>query len=1157
MKLVALRFMNLACLKGKWEIRFDSVDFAQGIFAIVGPTGAGKSTIFDAICLALFKQTPRQGTLTESHNSILTMGQNSCFSELDFWMEGQLYRARFEQSKSKRTDHLQTPKWVFGTVDDKGNAHWVTEKVSETKAHIQNVIGMDLTQFRHSVMLSQGDFADFLIAKRDEKTKLLAKMLQDTSYEDISKAVFRRAQEAKEARDALLHTNYEDYLGARKSEVVQRGQMVAEQIDELHKAVADLGNALSAIRQLHVAKDTLADLTQRQEAMAKMLKRARRIKTAKHIAHLYTAYQNAKDAYRAYQRDMKTIQARIKEHQDDLERANAHLSAQNDALNAHQEVKNALQDAYDESQRLQNARATNAHLQNHDQAALKEATCVLKDAQSAYRDALVTLDQVQDDAPVFEEIVLPCDLADWRASWKTLQRAFDQATSEARVLVTKAGAEALNALFAQGTLQKIAHLDAAKDALKARICALDSFVQEVNVVHSQAAQARNDHLQLKTLDNQTVALQEALERAQEAYKSAQNSHQALTLDYHLSGLFDALEDGAPCPLCGALEHPKDTPHHTPVSEADYQASKAKSKDAHTAYLELRQKMDQHMHSRGALKKALKTHKTQMQSLARQARAFDINWHIEAGTLTLLDAAQVALKALREDQSLLDVAHHLPRALELSDTCRTLMDTKKTALSQLWEAMDASAKSHYRASDAAQSQIALRDAHTALLVADPLTYLQGHLARNFLDFEGVSDYLDARLEHKAHRDRARLDHQNILDKQTTKVNALQNHLNVLQHNHTAHQNKVQAHTEALAHLDAQLSALAGDVARYLEAVNALNDLSKQIQDKRQNIATKQAQIQTETEHLVRLTDTLSTHITAARTAQEAWDEAWSRAFASQEDALYYANLQSMDDILDEADVIKSDIKIQDDKVREFTSVLKALGLGVDETALNKAYQKTKDDLNGLIDERAQIRLSLEKDKAATAKMQADLKEYNRLKKNTHALELLSDLIGSANGQKFSLLAHTLTFRTLLVRADEILAHLSKRYQLVAPKEIDEHMEVFVQDSYNANAIRTSQSLSGGERFLVSLALALALSSLLGKEDKARFFFLDEGFGTLDDVTLNDALDALHLLQEDGRLIGIISHILGLKERVATQIQAIKITSHESRLEGAGVRALGAS
>jgi exonuclease SbcC len=152
--------------------------------------------------------------------------------------------------------------------------------------------------------------------------------------------------------------------------------------------------------------------------------------------------------------------------------------------------------------------------------------------------------------------------------------------------------------------------------------------------------------------------------------------------------------------------------------------------------------------------------------------------------------------------------------------------------------------------------------------------------------------------------------------------------------------------------------------------------------------------------------------------------------------------------------------------------------------------------------------------------------------------LSDLIGSADGAKFRRFAQGLTLDHLVYLANQQLQRLHARYQL--QRKAGEALELQVLDTWQADSVRDTKTLSGGESFLVSLALALALSDLVSHKTSIDSLFLDEGFGTLDRDTLDVALDALDSLNSSGKMIGIISHVDALKERIPVQIAVEKMS-----------------
>jgi DNA repair protein SbcC/Rad50 len=163
--------------------------------------------------------------------------------------------------------------------------------------------------------------------------------------------------------------------------------------------------------------------------------------------------------------------------------------------------------------------------------------------------------------------------------------------------------------------------------------------------------------------------------------------------------------------------------------------------------------------------------------------------------------------------------------------------------------------------------------------------------------------------------------------------------------------------------------------------------------------------------------------------------------------------------------------------------------------------------------------------------------------------LNQLIGSADGKKFRNFAQGLTFELMVSHANQQLSKMSDRYLLI--RDENQPLELNVIDNYQAGEIRTTKNLSGGESFIVSLALALGLSHMSSRKVRVDSLFLDEGFGTLDEDALDTALETLASLRQDGKLIGVISHVAAFKDRINTKILVHPGRGGKSTISGPGV------
>lgn len=207
-------------------------------------------------------------------------------------------------------------------------------------------------------------------------------------------------------------------------------------------------------------------------------------------------------------------------------------------------------------------------------------------------------------------------------------------------------------------------------------------------------------------------------------------------------------------------------------------------------------------------------------------------------------------------------------------------------------------------------------------------------------------------------------------------------------------------------------------------------------------------------------------------------------------------------------------------------------------LNEAFAMKRTEVGSLVQQVKSDDEARKRREAGGAALQAAESEALRWGR-------LKELIGSADGAKFSRFAQSLTLRQLIGLANEHLQVLAERYRLMAAP--GDELDLRIIDLYQANVDRPMESLSGGESFLASLALALGLSELASRHHPIDSLFIDEGFGTLDTETLEVALSALENLRSRGKTIGLISHVELLKERLTTQVRVVRGAGGTSRVE----------
>ena len=222
-----------------------------------------------------------------------------------------------------------------------------------------------------------------------------------------------------------------------------------------------------------------------------------------------------------------------------------------------------------------------------------------------------------------------------------------------------------------------------------------------------------------------------------------------------------------------------------------------------------------------------------------------------------------------------------------------------------------------------------------------------------------------------------------------------------------------------------------------------------------------------------------------------------------------------------------------------------GIGIAaQDELQQSYVVAVETLQNNQQRMGQYRLQLQQDDAIQQRLQQAQDELQKQQQLSELWAQLNDVIGSNDGKKFRNAAQQMTLDVLLSYTNAHLKDLAKRYRL---ERVKDSLTLQVIDSDMGDEVRSVHSLSGGESFLVSLALALGLASLSSQRVQVESLFIDEGFGSLDADTLRVAMDALDILQGQGRKVGVISHVAEMTERIPTQIQVIKGTGGHSKVK----------
>ncbi|MGB6098608.1 MAG: SbcC/MukB-like Walker B domain-containing protein [Comamonas thiooxydans] len=1132
MRILKLRLKNLNSLKGEWNIDFTAAPFADnGLFAITGSTGAGKSTLLDAICLALYHQTPRLDSISGS-NDIMTRHTGECEAEVEFEVKGVAYRAFWSQrrARGKPDAALQAPRVELALVAD---GSILTTHVKDKTRRIAEITGLDFARFTKSMLLAQGGFAAFLQATANERAELLEELTGTDIYGRISQSVFERARDARQALEKqqaqaqgmqLLDAGTREQLQSQAA-LLQTGltdlQARHQQLQTVQRWQAQTMQAMEDVEQ---ARNAQANAQQALSDAAHDLLRLQAHGPAQAIQPMHHRWQLAQDQQSEQAAQLQQLHT-------------LRLQAQSAQWHQHQQARQLAGDQLQQSRlQLQSAQARQADLTAWQQAHASHA--LLGENLSGWREQLQQGQQLQRQTVQAEgqmtqlqklarQLQQQADAQTQQSTQSTRQvsqtlqqqQASEQALQQQ--LSTHGSLPQLRSHW-QNAERQLHHwqqlqehaalrqpLDVQQQRISQALSSVDSRIQE------QLAQRDDLRAQYKALKEKVADKQALLD--QERLIQSLQEHRA------------ALQPGEACPLCGSQDHPAITEY----AALDVSATAAALQQAQSALESLQRQGEQ-------LNTALATAQGQQQQQQEQHQA--IAQQIEKWLARWADLR--AQSAVPPDEA----AWQQPDALrtacaeagqQIAQLQQSLADAE-TAERQLQQAKDAcqAALQHQQQIEHAQAstQQALQSNLTqqqqtdqalqALMqqAGDLQTRLQLALLKAgyaLPESADTADWLDARQQEWQQWQRQ----QQAMQELTPQIDLLQRQVEQAAEDAEHWLQR----SQALPDLPADATACTAPAAA------TLHDCKTLLEQTAQQLATLQGQASQAQATLEQLQQ-------STRQAQAEWQQALQASPFSDE-AQYSAallsdaeqqGLQALSNQLQGA--AQRAAALQADASRRLTT-LQTQALS------DEAPETITEQITQLETERAQQaeqlgahRARLKDDDDRRAGQQALLARIAEQEQDSDLWQHLDSLIGSARGDKFRKFAQGLTLDHLLHLANRHLERLHGRY-LLRRKPTGE-LELDIVDGWQGDVARDTRTLSGGEAFLVSLALALALSDLVSSKTSIDSLFLDEGFGTLDGDTLEMALAALDALNASGKMIGVISHVEALKERIPAQIRVEK-------------------
>ncbi|MBI6950148.1 AAA family ATPase [Pseudomonas koreensis] len=1211
MKILAIRLKNLASLAGPFEIDFTAEPLASaGLFAITGPTGAGKSTLLDALCLALFGAVPRLNNTgrdakvpdadgeiaTGDPRTLLRRGTGEGYAEVDFvGVDGRRYRARWEanRAREKAGGKLQASRQSLRDIDQD---QLLASQKGEYKTQLEAALGLNFEQFTRAVLLAQSEFSAFLKADDNDRSELLEKLTDTALYTRLGRRAFDKTKEAREAHKLLqdqatgvtpltpeARAELDERFNAAQQQLkLQQAQL--KQLEQQHSWLKDLRQLQDAQQ---AAAEQLQSAQQQWEGLAGERLKLTRLEQLAPQRHQF-ARKTELDAQLtplAAQIAAHTQQhGELNERQTQLEQAlNAANIALSEAQQRHSESAPLLRQAFDEQStlaRLAKETALSAETRQAAELACSEGQRAIQALQTKQAEVAERLQKI---AAELEQSADLAPLSDaWNAYRDRLQQLMlignrlNQGQAELATLEQNA-AHSADALATQKQQLEVLFKEAGAepDAVAEQIGILGNLLQDnrkqlraiEDLTRLWASQQELEKRGAEVQQRLLVAQQERERLTQDGVKTKAEltvaeqtlnvtrellERQRLARSASVEELRAQLQDDQPCPVCGSNEHP----YHQPEALLQSLGRHDESEQANAQQVvdQLKEKLIELRAEVGGVIAQQKELLQQQEQLVAQQQALapSLDAHPLSAQLLNQDADKRDAWLTRQNeqlnQSITQDEQRQSALLTLQqDAARLTQQLRNAETAHQQAAQHLSNQQRELSSDRQRLDEELT-AFASLLPADTLEALRVEPAATFMQLDRQIAERLAQVEQQKEELAEQQQRQQTLEKEQDRQLSRVQQLQSAEQQFGALAAQQQASQEKLAQLLGEHSSAEHWQQQLEQAVEQARNAETSTAAQLQNVRTQQVQISAELkaqqERLQVLQsedDELTQKIADWRARHPELDDGGLEDLLRVDDTQLSElrqRLQHNEKSIEQAKVLlqERDQRLADHQAQH-NGNLDAEQLASALAELQNQFNLSEQQCAELRAEQAEDQRRQNANQALAQQIAEAYAEYQRWAR-------VNALIGSATGDTFRKIAQAYNLDLLVHHANVQLRQLVKRYRL---KRGGSMLGLLVLDTEMGDELRSVHSLSGGETFLVSLALALGLASMASSTLKIESLFIDEGFGSLDPESLQLAMDALDGLQAQGRKVAVISHVQEMHERIPVQIQVQRQGNGLSTLE----------